>query len=76
MKTVQMRLDDELLDQLDAAARRRKTTRTGFTRLALRAAIERERIADLERQDREAYRRKPVRPGEFDVSDDGRGWPD
>jgi metal-responsive CopG/Arc/MetJ family transcriptional regulator len=75
MRTVQMRLEDELIDEVDAAARRAKTTRTAFTRAALRAALEKARIAQLVREDQAGYRRKPIKPGEFDVSDDDT-WPD
>jgi metal-responsive CopG/Arc/MetJ family transcriptional regulator len=36
MKTVQMTLDEELVARVDRAAMRLKTTRSGFTRQALR----------------------------------------
>ena len=41
MKTVQMTIDEDLIAQVDRAARRLKTTRSGFTRQALRDALKR-----------------------------------
>ena len=76
MRTVQMRLEDELIDAVDAAARQAKTTRTGFARAALRAALDRTRVAELVRQDQAAYRRQPIEPGELDASDDDQSWPE
>ncbi len=49
MKTVQMTLDRELVEAVDRAARRLKTTRSALTREALRATLARIRVQDLER---------------------------
>jgi len=49
MKTVQMTLEPELVAEVDSAARRLGTTRSGFARRALRQALERLRMEDLER---------------------------
>lgn len=68
MRTVQMTLDDDLVISVDKAAKRLKTTRSAFTRDALRSAIERLRMLELERKHREGYAKKPVKRGEFD------GW--
>ena len=76
MKTVQMTLEPELVAQVDRIARRLKTTRSGFTREALRAALNRFRVRELERQQREGYRRRPVRSGEFDAWSREQVWPD
>ena len=39
MRTVQMTLDDELVDEVDKVVKKLKTTRSAFARQALRAAI-------------------------------------
>ena len=39
MKTVQMALDENLVKAVDSAARKLGTTRSGFTRKALRSAL-------------------------------------
>src|SRR6266516_1609966 len=67
MRTVQMTLDHELVDAVDRAAKRLRTTRSGFTRDALRAALDRVRVRELESKHREGYRRKPVKKTEFVV---------
>jgi metal-responsive CopG/Arc/MetJ family transcriptional regulator len=76
VKTVQMTLEPELVKEVDRAARRLGQTRSAFTRSALRAAIESLRIRDLEQRQRDGYRRKPVRRGEFDRWARDQAWPD
>ena len=76
MKTVQMTLDEELVLAVDRAAKRLRTTRSAFTRDALRAALDRLRTRELERQHREGYMRKPVRKGEFDIWEREQIWGD
>ena len=76
MRTVQMTLEPELVAQVDRAARRLGLTRSAFTRQALRSAIERQRVQELERRQREGYRKKPVRRGEFDAWSEEQVWPD
>jgi len=65
MKTVQMTLDEDLLKAVDKVVKQLGTTRSSFAREALRAAVKRNRILELERKHREGYRRKPVRAHEF-----------
>lgn len=65
MKTIQVTLDDDLVAAVDRAAKRLRTTRSGFTREALRSALERVRVLELEQKHREGYRRKPVTKTEF-----------
>ena len=61
MRTVQLTLDEELVAAVDKTAARLGTTRSGFTRQALRQALAQERERALERKHREGYARKPVR---------------
>jgi metal-responsive CopG/Arc/MetJ family transcriptional regulator len=65
MKTVQMTLEEELVSAVDRAARKLGTSRSAFTRAALKEALERVRARTLEQKHREGYRRRPVRPREF-----------
>ena len=76
MKTVQMTLDDDLVSAVDRTARRLGTTRSAFTREALRAALDRLRTRELERKHREGYARKPVLKREFSVWEREQVWAD
>ncbi len=76
MKTVQMTLDDDLVSAVDKAARRMGTTRSAFTRDALRHALASLRVRELERKHREGYQRKPVKTGEFGVWEGEQVWGD
>jgi metal-responsive CopG/Arc/MetJ family transcriptional regulator len=74
MKVVQMTLDEELVAAVDRVARKLGTTRSAFTRKALREAVERARLKGLERKHREGYARRPVRRGEFSVWEAQQAW--
>jgi metal-responsive CopG/Arc/MetJ family transcriptional regulator len=76
MKTVQMTLDEQLVRAVDNAAKKLGTTRSGFTREALRAALKEVRVRELEARQREGYRRKPVRRGEFSDWESEQVWGD
>ena len=76
MKTVQMTLDEDLVDRVDRAARKLGTSRSAFTRDALKAALMRLRSRELERKHRAGYERHPVKAGEFDAWVDEQAWPD
>jgi metal-responsive CopG/Arc/MetJ family transcriptional regulator len=76
MKTVQMTIEEELLVQVDRAARRLGTTRSAFTRRALRAALGEVQRREMERRHAEGYRAKPVRRGEFSDWESEQVWPD
>jgi metal-responsive CopG/Arc/MetJ family transcriptional regulator len=65
MKTVQMTLDENLIASVDKVAKRLGTTRSAFTRQALKTALLEVQIIELERKHREGYKRKPVKRGEF-----------
>jgi metal-responsive CopG/Arc/MetJ family transcriptional regulator len=76
MKTVQMTLDEKLVEAVDRAARKLGTSRSAFTREALREALERARQRALEERHRTGYARKPVRRGEFDLWESEQAWPE
>jgi metal-responsive CopG/Arc/MetJ family transcriptional regulator len=76
MRVVQMTLDEKLVSEVDSVAAKIGTTRSAFTRDALRAALARRKELELERRHREGYRKKPVRKGEFSVFEKEQVWPE
>lgn len=76
MKTVQMTLDEELVADVDTAVARLGTTRSAFTRQALRASLEHLRERELERRHKAGYRRHPVQQDELDDWEDEQVWVD
>ncbi len=70
MKTVQMRLDENLVKAVDSTAKKLGKTRSAFTREALRAALKEARLREFESRHCEGYRRKPVKRGEFSEEKD------
>ncbi len=76
MRTVQMTLDGELVRQVDRAVQRLGTTRSAFTREALRDALRRIRVEELERKHARGYARRPVRRGEFTGWEPEQAWGD
>lgn len=76
MKTVQMTLEEELVLEVDKAVKRIGTTRSAFTRDALRSALKNLRVKQLEKKHREGYKRIPVNRGEFTVWEGEQVWGD
>jgi metal-responsive CopG/Arc/MetJ family transcriptional regulator len=76
MRTVQMTLDEELVETVDRIARKLKTTRSAFTREALREAIGRFNLQQLELKHRLGYEKYPVARDEFLVWEDEQDWGD
>jgi len=76
MKTVQMTLDEDLVKAVDRVSKQLNTTRSAFTRQALRDALDRYRVEQLERKHRRGYERHPVKPDEFSVWESEQAWGD
>ncbi len=74
MKTIQMTIDEPLLDEVDRVIRDLKTTRSAFIRSALQLALQKHAVSRLERQHTEGYARHPVEPGEFDIWESEQAW--
>jgi len=74
MKTVQMTLDEDLVEAVDRVAKRLGTSRSAFAREALRDALARVRARGLEQRHREGYARSPVRRGEFSAWEREQVW--
>jgi metal-responsive CopG/Arc/MetJ family transcriptional regulator len=71
-----MTLDDTLVRDVDRAIIRLKTTRSAFTREALRAALRLTAIADLEKKHRAGYLAHPSKDAEFNVFENEHAWGD
>ena len=76
MKTVQMTLDDNLVTAVDRVAKKIHTTRSAFTRDALRDALAKFNVARLEQKHRKGYKSLPVNKAEFSVREDEQAWGD
>ena len=74
MKVVQMTLHENLIASVDKVAKHLGTTRSAFTRQALKNALIQVRANELERKHREGYRRKPVKRGEFEDWETEQVW--
>ena len=67
VNTIQMTIDDRLLNLVNRMSRERKTTRSAFIRHALEAEICHQHSRDEEARHAQSYARYPVAHGEFDV---------
>lgn len=76
MKTVQMTIEEDLIAEVDRAVRQLKTTRSAFTRQALRDALQRLAVRHQEARHRRGYAAHPVRAGEFDGWTKEQAWPE
>ena len=76
MKTVQMTIDEELIETIDRIVKKLKTTRSAFTRYALREAIDRLNISQLEEKHKKGYDTNNVKQSEFCVWEDEQDWGD
>lgn len=76
MKTVQMTLDEPLVKAVDELVKKLHTTRSAFTRNALREAIRKFNISRRESQHRRGYEMHPVAKSEFSVWEDEQEWSD
>jgi len=76
VKTIQMTIDEPLLDEVDQMVQILETTRSAFVREALQLALRRHRILKLEQKQAEGYAKHPVEPGEFDVWFTEQAWGD
>ena len=76
MKTVQMTLDDDLVKAVDRVSKELHTSRSAFTRKALREALARYKLEQLEHKHRRGYERHPVAANEFSVWESEQAWGD
>jgi metal-responsive CopG/Arc/MetJ family transcriptional regulator len=76
MRTIQMTLDDDLVKAVDHVSKQLHKSRSAFTRKALREALYRYNIEQLERKHRQGYERHPVTDDEFSVWETEQTWGD
>jgi len=74
MQTVQIVIDDELLEAADRMAQQIKVNRSALVREALREYLKRLRYRELERRDREGYKRYPDTVDELAVWEGVATW--
>ena len=71
-----MTMDNELVERIDDRVRRLGTTRSAFTREALREALKRFDEKELEERHIAGYRKNPPTPDEFGIPESHRAWGD
>ena len=76
MKTIQMTLDDELVATVDQVVRELKTTRSAFTRKALRNTVKQVNVNQLEKKHKKGYGKYPADKTEFSVWEPEQEWGD
>ena len=76
MRTIQMTLDDDLVTAVDRVSKELRTSRSAFARKALRDALARCSLEQLERKHRQGYEQHPVAAGEFSVWETEQAWGD
>ena len=76
MRTVQMTLDEDLIKAVDRVSKQLHTSRSAFTRKALREALARYSLEQLECKHRQGYERHPVGADEFSAWETEQAWGD
>ena len=76
MKTVQMTFNKDLVDEVDRIVKELGTTRSAFTRRALKIAIGELREKEMEQRQRAGYSQNPVKPEEFSDWESEQVWGD
>lgn len=78
LKTIQMTIDEAMLEQVDCLVAELETTRSAFIREVLDSALKSYRLRELRRRDEEGYRLIPSRDEEVEeweaVIDWGDEW--
>lgn len=76
MRTVQMTLDDDLVKAVDRVSKQLRTSRSAFTRKALREALNRYSLEQQQRRHRRGYEQHPVGADEFSAWETEQAWGD
>lgn len=74
MRTIQMTLDDSLIEAVDKIVKKLKTTRSAFARKALGEAIKQARIEMLEAKHKQGYKRHPSNEPELGGWESEQKW--
>jgi metal-responsive CopG/Arc/MetJ family transcriptional regulator len=75
METIQIVLDEKLLQAADEAARRTNRNRSALIRDALREHLRSLEIRAREERDRQGYSRRPQRSGQSRLWEAEAAWP-
>lgn len=76
IKTIQITLDNDLVEDVDSIVKSLKTSRSAFTREALRDAIKKYGVKYMEEKHRKGYESFPVGEDEFSGWEDEQTWED
>jgi metal-responsive CopG/Arc/MetJ family transcriptional regulator len=76
MRTIQMTLDDDLVKAVDIVSKELHTSRSAFARKALKDALSRHRLEQLEQKHRRGYEQHPVVDDEFAIWEAEQAWGD
>ena len=76
MKAIQITVDEKLLRELDALEEVARDGRSAVFRRAAAEYLRRRRDEEIAAQYEKGYRAFPQQPGEFDIPDDARTWPE
>ena len=76
MVTVQMTLDESLVKRVDGLVHKLRTSRSAFAREALKDAIRKHQVSELEKKHKDGYLRHPASKGELDIFEDEHAWGD
>lgn len=71
-----MTLEDDLVQSVDKIVKQMHTTRSAFTRAALRNAIKNYKVSQLEQKHRKGYEKQPISKEEFSVWENEQTWKD
>jgi metal-responsive CopG/Arc/MetJ family transcriptional regulator len=71
-----MTLEEDLVQAVDKIVKQMHTTRSAFTRTALREAINNYKLSQLEQKHRKGYEKQPVSKEEFSVWENEQKWED
>lgn len=74
MKTIELTIDEALLEEIDRATRSLDVSRETFIRSALHRALREQTAAGLEQQHARGYAHHPQQPDELDEWEAGRVW--
>jgi metal-responsive CopG/Arc/MetJ family transcriptional regulator len=76
MKTIQMTIDETLLEQVDQTVQVLSTTRSAFIREALERALRYYHILKMEERDADGYAQIPAYPGDVEEWASEQVWGD
>lgn len=76
LKTIQMTIDETMLEQVDCLVAELDMTRSAFIRDALDAALKSYRLRELRRRDEEGYRLIPPQDDEVEEWESVLDWGD